>query len=164
MSTDTGSPRIVTTDQLFRFAGHALEQMIDIVTGLGDELANTRPDLPGANSPYQILTHCLGVVSFWAGRGIAGRAVTRDRDAEFSAAGSPAALAVRAHTAVARLRSDLAALLPGEPLRHPPRPDWRPQGRETEFTQEEALVHILEELYQHLGHLELTRDLLRHRP
>jgi len=34
--------------------------MLDIVTRLGDDLANRHLDLPGANSPYAILTHCLG--------------------------------------------------------------------------------------------------------
>ena len=61
--------------------------MAKIALGLGDELANSRPDFPGANSPYVILNHCLGVMETWGGRVIAGREIHRDRDAELVATG-----------------------------------------------------------------------------
>lgn len=40
--------------------------MADILTVLGDDLANRQPDLPGANSCYAIVNHCIGVVDYWA--------------------------------------------------------------------------------------------------
>ena len=55
---------------------------------LGDGPANRRPHLPGANSPFTIVTHCLGVMEFWAGAMIAGRPIVRNRDAEFTATGA----------------------------------------------------------------------------
>src|SRR5919108_1669825 len=59
---------MVTDDEYLYFADRALDGMAAILTELGDELANRRPDLLGANSPYAIVNHCLGVVDYWVGR------------------------------------------------------------------------------------------------
>lgn len=92
---------ISQADYLF-FVDRALDGMTGILLGLGDELANRKPALPGANTPYQVLTHCLGVVEFWGGQVVAGREVHRDRAAEFTAAGPVAELVER--TAAVRAR------------------------------------------------------------
>lgn len=141
---------VIATDDLLEYVDAALDGMAAIVTDLGDELANCRPELDGANSPYVILTHCLGVMEFWGGEAIAGRAITRDRDAEFRASGPVAELVGRIEPAKARLRADLADLDGAVPLH-------LPQAR----TKGGAAVHILEELAQHHGQMELTRDVLR---
>jgi hypothetical protein len=147
---------ISTEDYLF-FVDHALDGMVDIVTDLGDDLANRRPDLPGANSPFVILTHCLGVLEYYAAEAVAGRAVDRDRDAEFVASGRVADLAAQAGQVRERFAADIATLDPAAAPRRPLR------GRQdaTRRTQGGALVHIYEELSQHLGQMEITRDLLR---
>ncbi|SFW85389.1 DinB family protein [Amycolatopsis australiensis] len=151
--------RIADEDYLW-FAGRALDGMAAILAELGDERANRRPDLPGANSPYAIVTHCLGVLEFWAGSLVAGRAVERDRDAEFTATGPVAELLDRAAAAKERLRADVAAAEPAAPLRARPPAKYAdtPAGR----SQGGALQHVYEELAQHHGQLELTRDVLRH--
>src|SRR5215472_7239307 len=69
------------------YVDRAVDQMAVIVTELGDDLANRKPVLAGSNSPYAILRHCLGVMEFWGGQVVAGRVITRDRDAEFRARG-----------------------------------------------------------------------------
>lgn len=141
------------------FVDQALGQMVGIVRELGDEAASTRPDLPGANSPYAILTHCLGVMEYWAGELVAGRDITRDRDAELVAAGSVEDLVARTTAVRRQLEEDLADLEPEAPLHRPPafREDAAlPWGR----TQAGALLHVYEELAQHLGQMELSRDLL----
>ena len=61
------------------YVDEALDQMTAILVGLGDELACTRPNLPGANAPYAIVTHCCGVMEQWGGEMVAGRRVQRDR-------------------------------------------------------------------------------------
>ena len=135
--------------------------MAAIVTGLGDELANTRPDLPGANSPYAILRHCLGVMEYWGGHVVAGRTVERDRAAEFLAAGPVADLAAAAGAGRRRFRADLetaelgARPRGGHPTTGPDELELTSQGH--------ALLHVMEEVCQHLGQLEITRDLLRQR-
>jgi hypothetical protein len=156
-SPTDASVAVSAADYLW-FAELALDAMSSIVEGLGDELANCRPDLPGANSPYAILTHCLGVMEFWGGATVAGRSVERDRDAEFVAAGPVAELVARAAEAGRRLRVDLAGLDAAQEPSHVRRtPDELVPYTETKGA---VLLHVLEELFQHLGHLELTRDIL----
>jgi hypothetical protein len=140
------------------FADRALAGMVNIVESLGDERVNRRPDLPGANSPFGILTHCLGVMEYWGGHLIAGRADHRDRAAEFRAQGTLADLVERTRRARDQLAEDVSGSVPTDPLRSTPEPKdaAKPIGR----TQGGALIHILEELLQHRGHLEITRDLL----
>lgn len=137
----------------------AFDAMVAIVVDLGDEDANAAPDLPGANTPYVILNHCIGVMEWWGGRMIAGRDVHRDRPAEFTASGPVAGLAERAAAARRQLDVDIARIDPTAPPASRPRPDdaGLPLGR----SQAGVLLHIYEELAQHLGHLELTRDMLR---
>ncbi|WP_407697099.1 DinB family protein [Streptoalloteichus hindustanus] len=94
--------------------------MTRIVTELGDELANRRPALDGANSAYALLTHCLGVMEHWVGHLVAGRVVHRDRAAEFTASGPVADLVARVAAAKRRLRADLVNLDPGAPLHAAP--------------------------------------------
>jgi hypothetical protein len=150
---------MISTEDLLWYVDVALDGMVAIVEELGDELANLRPNVPGTNSPYVILYHCLGVMEWWGGHVIAGRAVERDRDAEFVARGPVADLAARARRARAQLADDLATLDPSAPPRGVVDDDddaTQPPGR----TQGGAAVHIFEELAQHHGQMEGCRDVL----
>jgi hypothetical protein len=140
------------------FADLALGSMSSIVEELGDELANRRPDFPGANTPYAILTHCLGVLEYWSGATVAGRTIQRDRDAEFVASGPVAPLVGRIAEARRRLRQDLSGLESADEPTHVRRdPDEPVPYTETKGA---VLLHVLEELFQHFGQMELTRDIL----
>ncbi len=153
---------VLSSDDVLWFVDQALDAMVAIVDELGDDGANRRPQvdgagLPGANSPYAILTHCLGVMEFWGGSMVAGRTIERDRPAEFRAEGTVADLVTRVRAARRRLGDDLAAAEDDDDLRSAP--DAEDVG--TPYaTKGGVLVHILEELYQHLGQLELTRDFI----
>jgi uncharacterized damage-inducible protein DinB len=136
----------------------ALGQMMAILRELGDERANRRPEFSGANSPFAILTHCLGVMEFWGGHLVGGREIERDRAAELIAAGPVEDLVRRTEAARRQLERDMAGLdsqaalpdvLGGEDAA-------APYGQSLGA----VLVHVLEELWQHLGQMELTRDIL----
>jgi hypothetical protein len=148
----------VTVEDVVWYVGHWLDEMVAILRRLGDAPANQRPPLPGANSPFAIVTHCLGVMEFWAGGMIAGRAIERHRDAEFTATGAVEELVTRVAQARLRLAADLARLEALAPPRHPS--PARDAGLPFATTQGGVVLHILEELAQHLGQLELTRDVL----
>lgn len=141
------------------FADLALAEMARIVEGLGDERANEAPPLAGANSAYAVLTHCLGVLEYWGGATVAGRTVQRDREAEFKATGEVAELLARTEAARRRLHEDVGTLdalaAPSQVGRDPDHPV--PYSE----TQGAVLLHVLEELFQHLGQMEITRDVLQ---
>ena len=58
---------MISSEDYLQFVHEALTGMTGIVTDLGDDLANRRPNLPAANSPFAIVTHCLGVLEYWGG-------------------------------------------------------------------------------------------------
>jgi len=152
----------IEVDAVASYVDRAVEAMADIVDDLGDELANARPGLPGANSPYVILLHCLGVMEFWAGQVVAGRTVDRDREAEFRGSGPVAGLIAAARDAQRRFRADIVT---ADPKARPRAGDPSMGPDELEFvSQGHALLHVLEEVCQHLGQMEITRDLLRQPP
>jgi uncharacterized damage-inducible protein DinB len=152
------APVAVSASDYLWFVDLALGQMTAIVEELGDELVNRRPPFRDTNSAYAILTHCLGVMEYWGGATVAERPVQRDRAAEFTASGDVAGLLRRSDQARRRLREDMVGLdasaLPVSVRRDPedPVPYTETKGA--------VLLHVLEELFQHLGQMEITRDAL----
>jgi hypothetical protein len=140
------------------FVDQALDEMVDIVRLLGPERANLRPALESANSPYAILTHCLGVLEYWGGSVVAEREISRDREAEFRAEGQLDALFERVAAARRTWSEDLAGFhaLAASPQM---RPDKR-AGFPGATTKGGVLLHVLRELLQHHGQMEISRDLL----
>ena len=55
----------ISQDDFMLFVDRALDGMLGIVEGLGDDLANRNPGLPGANSPFAILYHSVAVCHYW---------------------------------------------------------------------------------------------------
>jgi hypothetical protein len=149
---------MITAEDYLWYVDEALDGMVAIVTELGDDVANRRPDVPATNSPYVLLHHCLGVMEYWGGHVVAGRTIERDRAAEFRASGPVEELVARAGQARRRLAADIADLDPAAPPRGATEPADAelPLGR----TQGGALVHIYEELAQHRGQMEGCRDVL----
>ena len=141
---------------------HALDGMLRIVEELGEERANMRPDLPGANSPYAILTHCIGVCEYWIGTLLEKRESFRDRDAEFRASGTVVELRERVVELKANLLADIKQVQGEKPLASAPNSMYNPlRGTDFEdWTQGTALIHTYEELARHHGQMELTRDVL----
>jgi hypothetical protein len=148
----------VDVDEYLGFVDRAFGGMLRIALELGDDRVNERAVLPGANSAFVLVTHCLGVCEYWVGALVAGRAVDRDRDAEFLATGTVADVRARVAAGRARLVDDLSAYRPGAALTVAQDPRFL--GPEGELTQDGVLLHVLEELAQHHGQLEVLRDVL----
>ena len=140
----------------------AFTQMLVAVDHLGDPLVNERPFGPETNSVAVLVTHCCGVTEFWLGCVGLGRATTRNRDSEFTATATVAELHEMIESAERQAVSDVRRLDAGEasPTNHAVR-----ETLEDGDVSDGALVlHLLEELYQHLGHMQLTVDALGARP
>lgn len=149
---------MISKDDYLYLVDEQLQAMIAMVLELGDALANQALDVPGSNSPYAILTHCLGVMEYWGGHVVAGRPSSRDRASEFRASGSVEHLVDRARAGQRQLQEDLIGSEPNRAVNNSPGDELRgsPMGK----TQGGALIHIYEELARHRGHVDLTRDLL----
>ena len=149
---------VVSISDFLWFADQAIDAMVAIVNELGDDTASISPDLEGANSPYAILSHCLGVMNYWGGYMVAGRPIERDREAELRAKGPVAEIIHRTADSRLQLEADISAVEPLAAPPHAPHPEDAdlPFGR----TQGGVLLHILEELTQHLGQMQLSRDML----
>lgn len=143
-------------DYFFLIDRH-LEPMLEIAESLGDERVNEVPDLPGANSAYQLVFHCCGMLEWWTREAMLGVDVGRDRPAEFVATGTLAELRTRVEQVTTQLRDDLPRI----------DPEAEPRGDVGDYagtpigdSARGAMWHVLEELAQHHGHLEITRDVL----
>jgi hypothetical protein len=148
----------VIGEEYLYFVDRALDGMSGIVADLGHELANARPTLQGANSPYAILTHCLAVVEHWVGARVIGRPDFRDRPAEFRAMGSLGPLLKRVSKVRAQLAEDLISVRGDVPVAAQPDAHFQPPS--AQLTETGVLLHVLQELAQHHGQMEITRDLL----
>jgi hypothetical protein len=147
---------VISAEEYLDYCDKALDQYADALNALGDDLVNERLDVPGSNSAFALTAHVCGVMGRWARQVNRGIVVERDRDAEFAATGSvPEALALL-EAARVRLHEDVAA---SDFRARPALPPAEDHEAAT-ATQGDILLHVYEEVAQHLGHLDVTRDVL----
>lgn len=141
------------------FLRRAFDGMLRVLDDLGDDLGNTRPPFPGANSVYAIAYHCVAVADYWTGHIVAGREVARDRASEFTATGRGRHLSRRVDELFAQLEADLATVTPASLPRSTPPAGF--EGPDRPLSVQGVQLHVLEELAQHHGQIQITRDLLK---
>jgi uncharacterized damage-inducible protein DinB len=137
---------------------HAFTQMLDVADRLGDAKVNERPLGPQTNAVAALIIHCCGVTEFWLGHVGLGRASERQRESEFSATATLAELHDLVEATLAQLGEDLDRIADGTA------PDTNRAGRVFLLDADESdgalVLHVIEELFQHLGHAELAADAL----
>jgi hypothetical protein len=153
-----GGENMIDRHDYLYFCERALDGMSSIVRELGDELANRRPALQDANTPFALLTHCLGVIDYWSGYLVAGKESDRSREEEFSARGRVEGLLQRIEQVKEEFRTDVVECDPKAPLRGTPPASFH--GPDRELNQGAVLQHVYEELAQHHGQMEISRDVI----
>lgn len=132
----------------------AFTQILQVADRVGDERVNVRPLGPQTNAVAPLIIHCCEVAEFWLGHVALGRPSVRDRKSEFSRTATLAELHERVDNAVLKTISDIRRLDAGEG-----RDEGGRQFLEAGDGSDAAVViHVLEELFQHLGHMELAAD------
>jgi uncharacterized damage-inducible protein DinB len=132
-------------------------QLIAVAERLGDDRVNQRPLGPTTNSVAALVAHCCGVTDFWLGHVGLGRPSSRDRDAEFQVTAPVSELRALVDRTLEQAAADIAALATGAAA-----PEHAARRRHLVDESDAALVlHVVEELFQHLGHAELAADALR---
>jgi uncharacterized damage-inducible protein DinB len=142
------------------FVVHAFDGLLSVVDRLGDDLVNARPVGPDTTSVAALVVHCCGVAEYWLGHVALGEPSERDREAELAAVASVAELHQRVSSVrvvVARCLDRLECHGGTDPTRRPP--VW---GGDT--SDAAIVLHVIEELFQHLGHAELSADVLLEAP
>jgi hypothetical protein len=134
-----------------------VNDILATLDGLSDEAANWRPQADPTNSMYVITAHIIGSTGRWLKKNVAGLEDNSDREAEFRSSGPIAPLADRLKTATAEARALLMAI-PAEDFGAPRR--ILLGGREAEWPVRQCVLHVIEHLGTHLGHLQLTRQLV----
>lgn len=147
----------ISIEDFLTFCDRTIGFHLDAVGRLDDDQVNLLPDLPAPNSPYQLVTHAFSACRFWADHIVCGNPTDRDRDAEFDASGTVAELVAQGTTLSATLHALAPELDAATGLAHTARTSAPLVG---DWTVGAALIHAYEELAQHLGHLEITVDLI----
>lgn len=148
---------MIQIDDFILFCNRTLDAMVAKTKQLSDVEINLVPDLPEANSVYQLVVHSTAACEYWVAHIVCGRPSDRVRAEEFECVGPTsdvdyAAQALR--DLLEELRPELAEAdsLANEAITE------TPLGRP--WTVGAALLHAFEELAQHLGHIEITTDLI----
>ncbi|KGN37022.1 DUF664 domain-containing protein [Knoellia subterranea] len=153
---------MITIDEYLAFCDAAIDGYAGCVSSLGEAHLNevvTLSDgspLPGSNSAFALVAHIVGVMGRWGRTVNRGIVVPRDRDAEFTATGTVDQALALLDLGRARLHEDVRACDPAAAPVNPP----TGRDRTAYATQGAILLHVYEELAQHLGQLEVTRDVI----
>ena len=136
---------------------HAFRQMLGVADRLGDDGVNERPLGVDTNAVAALIVHCCAVTEFWIGHVALGRPTSRDRESEFSTTATVTELHALVESTLVRVSEDLAAIDEGRVQPDRTGRQFLEVGDESDGA---IVVHVIEELYQHLGHMELAADAL----
>jgi hypothetical protein len=135
------------------YLDRAFDQMEEVLSRVHDDDLNTRPFGEGTNSICILVTHATAVCHFWLGHAGLGEPTERDREAEFVHRAGRSELEQRIASARAAVPGHLDRLEAGEG--QPSEPRAHLDGNDSDSS---LVLHVLEELYQHLGHMDITAD------
>lgn len=128
---------------------------------LGTQISD-RPDIEGANSVFSLVVHCLEVADWWLDHVVLGNPSARDREGEFESAGPLSELEDRVEV----FRTRLPELLDRVAVTPEPAATETATGTSQTWpwTTGSIVLHVVEELFQHAGHVDITADLIAARP
>ena len=139
---------------LWTHISHSIDRIVSCLDGLPEEDLNWKP-LESANSLYALAIHMMANAADNILGLVGGQAIRRDREAEFRTQGTSAeAASTQWKDLKARISSTLGNLS-DEALAE--KYEHRRRGRLTGF---EIMVTVARHAAEHVGHAELTLDLL----
>ena len=140
-----------------------LRRTIRELRDLPEDAMNRELDIPEANTLFQLGTHVIGSTRYWTVTIAGGTDYERDRSSEFAASGTTAELVSALESVIGEMHASLDPL-DGAVLD-------RTTDREDEYAVtgarnpdgmplRDAVLHGLEHAALHLGHIQLSRQLL----
>jgi hypothetical protein len=140
------------------YLDRAFGHMSAVLDRVADDELSVRPLGPGTNSVSGLVVHCTELCGFWLGHVGLGDPTERDREAEFASTAGRAELVDRIVAAQAAAAGHLERLAAGEG-----QPNEMRAFLYGDEGDDSLVLHVVEELYQHVGHLEVTADALEAR-
>ncbi len=132
-------------------------QVKGLLEGLPQKALDWRP-IEGAgelatNSLAALVVHLAGSETFWMKEIIGGKKIDRDRDAEFVAKGLSLSELQAKIGAAAKLAVEILSTLTEKQLEEGRK--WKDRSVNVRW----CILHVIEHIAQHLGHMQLTRQL-----
>jgi hypothetical protein len=141
-------------ESFWRFIKHSMERILACTEGLDEEDLNWRP-LNNANSLYVLATHTMANLEENILGVLAGRKALRNRNEDFKVKGSSIAPVKQSwresQERVSSYLKELTVADLNKEYQHP---------RRGKITGWEILMAVSRHASEHVGHAELTRDLL----
>lgn len=128
--------------------------------GVPHELLNRPVEAPEANSLFAIATHLMASGRMWTLAVAGGRDIPRDRDSEFVATGTFEQLTAGYEQWIGDLHEVLDGMPDEELGRATGTKPYRPDLGVDDMTVEHALLHCLDHMGIHLGHIQVTKQFL----
>lgn len=141
--------------------GESFDEIRRGIAGLSVPQLNAAPAGEDTNPIAVIVTHALGATLSWLSLAMGAPLPPRDRPAEFRAVADEG-FAARTDDMIARCLAVLDGAV-WDPTRTGT-PSWSPDLAAEPKTAPYAVAHALAHLGEHVGHLQLTRQLLDARP
>lgn len=139
------------------YVSHVFTGMRAVLDRLDDETVNERPEGWGTNSVAGLVVHCCELAPSWFLMPGLGRESVRDRDSEFTTRESVADLRARVDAAEATTLGLVDEFDAGPTAGDHEFRGFLPGGDRSDAA---LVLHVFEELFQHLGHMEVTADAL----
>ena len=133
------------------------EQVKSLLEGLGQEALDWRPiegvDELATNSLTAMVIHLVGSETYWMKEVIGGKKIVRDRDAEFVTKGLSVPELQAKIEATGKVTAEILSALTEKQLEESRK--WRDRSVSVRW----CILHVIEHYAQHLGHMQLTRQL-----
>lgn len=125
------------------------------IHGMTAEGLNWKPSAPNTNSVFALTTHIAGTEAAWIHHFVGNRKIARDRDSEFASQGSD----VTVLTDLLNKAQDITCQVISQLSSHDLSTE-KPSGQSgNAVSYRWAILHTIEHLGQHLGHLALTKQM-----
>lgn len=131
--------------------------MNGVLDRLDDDTVNQRPDGWGTNSVAGLVVHCCELAPSWFLAPGLGRNSVRDRESEFTTTATVAELRQRIETALSDSQALVEEFVEGATATDHELRGFLPGGDRSDAA---LVIHVFEELFQHLGHMEVIADAL----
>jgi uncharacterized damage-inducible protein DinB len=144
----------------FIFLEAARDGLLRELTALPEEALNAPLGVPETNTIFASAFHAASASEYWLGVYVGGGRIERDRPSEFTASGSWADLEARWQRCLDTAKRVIDALTPTEydALR-----DVNLATGGDRYSVRDCLLHVIEHVNLHLGHIQIARQVWAHR-